>query len=46
MSTQSKNLIKNVFINTKKAFKMLYMFYFQMFQNSLNTSLVKKMQQH
>jgi len=34
--------IKNDFINIKKAFKKLYMFYFEMFRIILNPSSVKK----
>jgi len=34
------------FINTKKAFKKLYMFYFETFRIILNPSSVKKLKQH
>jgi len=34
------------FINTKKAFKKLYMFYFETFRIIINPSSVKKIKQH
>jgi len=34
------------FINTKKAFKKLYMFYLETFRIILNPSSVKKLKQH
>jgi len=36
----------NSFINTKKSFKKLYMFYFETFGIILNPSSVKKIKQH
>jgi len=41
-----KIIAKNIFINTKKAFKKLNMFCFGTFRITLNPSSVKKIKQH
>jgi len=42
VAAKSRNNQVIIFINTKKAFKKLYMFYFETFRIILNPSSVKK----